>query len=229
MPTSTTPLAGRVGQTCEFITVQGRGYSALLTWCVPGVAPSGRMRVASAAAVESGSAGHAAGAPDPSLMRRNSRRRWCPSRPPGPARGCGPFRWQRVARLLRVNSLRALHGLCTRRWSVARPAAPIPNLLRRRFSVTRANGAWLTGIIDSRTSQRLPSGSHRTERIKSRTYSSRELATADVADDIPAFRTPSRRHRCLGGAGPTSSQRLSKPSAGGPPSPANSTTCVGRA
>lgn len=48
----------------------------------------------------------------------------------------------RVARLMRVNHLRALHGYRTRRWSVGKPAVLIPNLLQRQFTVTRRNKAW---------------------------------------------------------------------------------------
>jgi putative transposase len=47
----------------------------------------------------------------------------------------------RVARLMRVNHLRALHGQRVRRWSVGKPFVLIPNLLRRQFTVTRRNKA----------------------------------------------------------------------------------------
>lgn len=43
----------------------------------------------------------------------------------------------RVARLMRENGLRALHGYRTRRWSVGKPAVLIPNLLQRQFTITR--------------------------------------------------------------------------------------------
>jgi hypothetical protein len=59
----------------------------------------------------------------------------------------------RVARLMRVNQLRALHGYRTRRWSVGKPAVPIPNLLQRQFTVTRRNKAWVTDITYIRTWQ----------------------------------------------------------------------------
>src|SRR3954467_9155867 len=52
----------------------------------------------------------------------------------------------RVARLMRVNQLRALHGYRMRRWSVGKPAVLIPNLLQRQFTVTRRNKAWVTDI-----------------------------------------------------------------------------------
>ena len=57
----------------------------------------------------------------------------------------------RVARLMRVNDLRALHGYRTRRWSVGKPAVLIPNVLKRQFTVTRRNKAWVTDITYIRT------------------------------------------------------------------------------
>ena len=59
----------------------------------------------------------------------------------------------RVARLMRENNLRALHGYRIRRWSVGKPAVLIPNLLQRRFTVTRPNTAWVTDITYIRTWQ----------------------------------------------------------------------------
>ena len=59
----------------------------------------------------------------------------------------------RVARLMRVNNLRALHGYRTRRWSVGKPAALIPNILQRQFTLTRPNKAWVTHITYIRTWQ----------------------------------------------------------------------------
>src|SRR6266496_4991950 len=59
----------------------------------------------------------------------------------------------RVARLMRVNHLRALHGYRTRRWSVGKPSVLIPNLLQRQFTVTRRNKAWVTDITYIRTWQ----------------------------------------------------------------------------
>ena len=59
----------------------------------------------------------------------------------------------RVARLMRENHLRALHGYRTRRWSVGKPAVLIPNLLKRQFTVTRPNKAWVTDITYIRTWQ----------------------------------------------------------------------------
>ena len=52
----------------------------------------------------------------------------------------------RVARLMRVNRLRALHGYRMRRWSVGKPAVLVPNILQRQFTVTRRNKAWVTDI-----------------------------------------------------------------------------------
>ena len=59
----------------------------------------------------------------------------------------------RVARLMRENGLRALHGYRTRRWSVGKPSVLIPNLLQRQFTVTRRNKAWVTDIAYIRTWQ----------------------------------------------------------------------------
>jgi putative transposase len=59
----------------------------------------------------------------------------------------------RVARLMRENNLRALHGHRIRRWSVGKASVLIPNLLQRRFSVTRPNTAWVTDITYVRTWQ----------------------------------------------------------------------------
>ena len=59
----------------------------------------------------------------------------------------------RVARLMRENHLRALHGYRTRRWTVGKPAVLIPNLLQRQFTVTQRNKAWVTDITYIRTWQ----------------------------------------------------------------------------
>jgi putative transposase len=59
----------------------------------------------------------------------------------------------RVARLMRENGLRALHGYRTRRWAVGKPAVLIPNLLQRQFTFTRPNKAWVTDITYIRTWQ----------------------------------------------------------------------------
>lgn len=59
----------------------------------------------------------------------------------------------RVARLMRENGLRALHGYRTRHIPVTKPQALIPNLLQRRFTVSRPNEAWVTDITYIRTWQ----------------------------------------------------------------------------
>ena len=59
----------------------------------------------------------------------------------------------RVARLMRINGLRALHSYRTRRWSVGKPSVLIPNVLQRKFTVTRPNKAWVTDITYIRTWQ----------------------------------------------------------------------------
>ncbi len=62
-------------------------------------------------------------------------------------------RKHRVARLMRENGLRALHGYRTRRWVVGKPAVLTPNLLKRQFSPTKRNAAWATDITYIRTWQ----------------------------------------------------------------------------
>ena len=59
----------------------------------------------------------------------------------------------RVARLMRENNLRALHGYRTRRCSAGKPAVLIPNRLQRQFTVTKPNRAWVTDITYIRTWQ----------------------------------------------------------------------------
>jgi putative transposase len=59
----------------------------------------------------------------------------------------------RVARLMREAKLRALHGYRTRRWTVGKPSVLIPNLLKRQFTVTKPNRAWVTDITYIRTWQ----------------------------------------------------------------------------
>lgn len=59
----------------------------------------------------------------------------------------------RVARLMRENGLRALHGYRIRHIPVQKPPALIPNLLRRQFTVSRPNEAWVTDITYIRTWQ----------------------------------------------------------------------------
>jgi len=59
----------------------------------------------------------------------------------------------RVTRLMRVNKLRALHGYRTRRWTVGKVSAVMPNILQRKFTVTRPNKAWVTDITYVRTWQ----------------------------------------------------------------------------
>ena len=53
---------------------------------------------------------------------------------------------RRVARLMRENDLRALHGYRTRRMAVGKPSVLIPHLFQRRCTATRPNVAWVTDI-----------------------------------------------------------------------------------
>ena len=57
----------------------------------------------------------------------------------------------RVARLMRVNNIKALHGYRTQRYVVSKPAALTPNLLKRVFTVSKPNTAWVTDITYVRT------------------------------------------------------------------------------
>lgn len=194
----------------------------------------------------------------------------------------------RVARLMRENGLRALHGHRTRRWEVGKPAVLTPHLLKRHFAPTQPNVAWATDITYIRTwqgwlylavvldlfsrkvvgwaagptihrelvlnalaaavKQRRPRGtiihsdqgtqygsdawrrfcqsnqltpsmsrrgncwdnavaesffsSMKKERIKKRIYPSRDVALADIAEDIDHFYHPVRRHSHLAGVSP---------------------------
>lgn len=59
----------------------------------------------------------------------------------------------RVARLMRENGLRVLHGYRIRHIPVSKPPELIPNLLQRQFTVSRPNEAWVTDITYIRTWQ----------------------------------------------------------------------------
>ena len=57
----------------------------------------------------------------------------------------------RVARLMRVNKIRALHGYRTRHSAASKPSVLIPNLVKRNFDVSRPNKVWVTDITYIRT------------------------------------------------------------------------------
>lgn len=59
----------------------------------------------------------------------------------------------RVARIMRENGLRALHGYRIRHVPVTKTPSLIPNLLQRQFTVSRPNEAWVTDITYVRTWQ----------------------------------------------------------------------------
>lgn len=59
----------------------------------------------------------------------------------------------RVARLMRVNKIRAVRGYRTRQRPVSKPSEFVPNVLLRNFDVTRPNKAWVTDITYIRTWQ----------------------------------------------------------------------------
>jgi putative transposase len=62
--------------------------------------------------------------------------------------GCSKHR---VARLMRINKIKALHGYRTQRYVVSKPAVLTPNLLQRAFTVSKPNTAWVTDITYVRT------------------------------------------------------------------------------
>ncbi len=148
---STASSTGKVRSTYEFIKAHRRQYSVQAMCRILGVAPSGYydwlkeplsdraqedarlLRLIRASFVASKGV---YGAPRIFLDLREA------------GETCSKHR---VARLMRENGLRALHGYRTRRWSVGKPAVLIPNLLQRQFTVTRPNKAWVTDITYIRT------------------------------------------------------------------------------
>ena len=150
---STKPSAGRVRATYEFIKAHHDEFSVQLMCRVLGVAPSGYydwllqpisnraqedarlLRLIRASFVASQGV---YGAPRVFLDLREA------------GETCSKHR---VMRLMRQNNLRALHGYRTRRWSVGKPSVLIPNILKRQFTVTRPNKAWVTDITYIRTWQ----------------------------------------------------------------------------
>lgn len=150
---STKPSAGRVRATYEFVKTHRDKYSVQMMCRVLGVASSGYyewlqrpisnraqedarlLRLIRASFVASQGV---YGAPRVFLDLREA------------GETCSKHR---VTRLMRLNNLRALHGYRTRRWSVGKPSALIPNILQRQFTVTRPNKAWVTDITYIRTWQ----------------------------------------------------------------------------
>jgi putative transposase len=59
----------------------------------------------------------------------------------------------RVARLMRVNKIRAVSGYRMRHRSASKPSELVPNVLLRNFDVTSPNKAWVTDITYVRTWQ----------------------------------------------------------------------------
>jgi putative transposase len=57
----------------------------------------------------------------------------------------------RVARLIRVNQIRALRGYRTHHYVVGIPAAAFPDLIKRNFDVIRPNKIWVTDVTYIRT------------------------------------------------------------------------------
>ena len=59
----------------------------------------------------------------------------------------------RVARLMRINGIRAAYGYGAKRHSATKSSALIPNSLLRNFTVSKRNTAWVTDITYIRTWQ----------------------------------------------------------------------------
>ncbi len=59
----------------------------------------------------------------------------------------------RVARLMRLNKIKALHGYRTRRQSGHKPSVIAPDLVKRNFDVIRPNKVWVSDITYIRTWQ----------------------------------------------------------------------------
>jgi putative transposase len=58
---------------------------------------------------------------------------------------------KRVERLMRINRIRGVRGYKAPRFIAGNPAAAVPNLLKREFTVERPNQAWVTDITYLRT------------------------------------------------------------------------------
>lgn len=153
MPISTPATVGRVRATYQFIKSQRPHYSAETLCRVLNVAPSGYY-----AWLKQPCSAHAQ--EDARLLRLirasitasqgiyGAPRVFLDLREAGET--CSKHR---VARLMRVNHLRARHGYRMRRWTVGKPSAVMPNILQRQFTVTRPNRAWVTDITYIRTWQ----------------------------------------------------------------------------
>lgn len=150
---STKLSAGRVRETYAFIKANRKQYSVQALCRILGVAPSGYYEW-----IQRPQSDHAQ--EDARLLRLicasfvasqgvyGAPRVFLDLREAGET--CSKHR---VARLMRVNHLRALHGYRMRRWSVGKPAVLVPNILQRQFTVTRRNKAWVTDMTYIRTWQ----------------------------------------------------------------------------
>src|SRR5581483_12382233 len=151
MPMSTHLSAGRVRSTYEFIKANRNHHSVLVMCRVLGVAPSGYYKwlvhpISNRAQEDarllrliraSFTASHGIyGAPRIFLGLREA------------GETCSKHR---VARLMRDNKIRALHGYRTCHYAAGKPSALIPNLVKRNFDVSRPNAVWVTDITYIRT------------------------------------------------------------------------------
>jgi len=131
MPISTPATVGRVRATYQFITSQRQHYSAETLCRVLNVAPGGYY-----AWLKQPFSAHAQ--EDARLLRlirasiTASQGIYGAPRVFFDLREAGETcRQHRVARLMRVNHLRALHDYRMRRWAVGKPSAVMPNILLR--------------------------------------------------------------------------------------------------
>jgi transposase InsO family protein len=132
---------------------------------------------------------------------------------------------------MREHQLRALHGHRTRRVASGKASVLIPNLLKRQFTVTQRNKAWMTDITYTRTwqgwlylpvlmdlfSRKIVGWAtaptiHReivlnamlraVRKRRPRGTLNRQLAEADIRDYIDTVYNPLRRHSHLEGVSP---------------------------
>lgn len=150
---STQPRAGRVRSAYEFIQAHHREYNVRTMCRVLDVAPSGYYKWLQQPVSKRGledarllrlirasflSSHGIYGAPRVFLDLREA------------GETCSKHR---VARLMREAGLRARHGYRVRRWAGGKPAVLVPNLLKRQFTTTQPNKAWVTDITFIRTWQ----------------------------------------------------------------------------
>lgn len=153
MSVSTGFSIGRVRSTYAFIQAQRCEHSVENDVPRARSGPERLLRVAQEAGLESRLGGCSAASTDPGLVRGESRYLRGAARLPDLREAGETCSKHRVARLMRVNNLRALDGYRIQRWAVGKPAVLIPNLLQRQFTVPSPNKAWVTDLTYIRTWQ----------------------------------------------------------------------------